>query len=453
MATIYCDTAGSNTSPYDTWAKAATTLATAMGAWSTGDIVLVKQNSAVENSASNILLPAAAATGSNEKLRVISANASDVYAASTTTANVEATGTADIVYDIANARIAYYGMYLKSADHLYVYPGSGGQAYFEDCIFEWADDFQTLDGQGDGQAEFSNCTFTMLGASAGFLLNGGDAVFKDCTFSDGGFSILSTGFIKPQNSSRMAIVQFIGCDFSDVDFTGSSLVDTSAMDTAGTDTAPHNLKFINCLMPASFDVAPSGTNDLNFHAQRIELIGCSSDNSPHDYELYTGAGTTVSDTTVKLTSGAYTSAYDGTTTLSHKLVPTAGNFFGSPHNGPWMYAWIGSTGSKTFTVKAAHTKTSDDAKDDELYIQVLYFGTTTESVISVGTSRPTDILAPSNLTDTSESWTGITPVSTYDLSLTATVNRTGWYGVRVVCEGLTDWTSAAIYYDPQVTVT
>lgn len=44
MATIYCSTSGSNTSPYDTKAKAATNLDTALGAASAGDTVLLESS-------------------------------------------------------------------------------------------------------------------------------------------------------------------------------------------------------------------------------------------------------------------------------------------------------------------------------------------------------------------------------------------------------------------------
>ena len=44
MATIYCSTSGSDTSPYDTKAKAATKLDTALGAASAGDTVLLESS-------------------------------------------------------------------------------------------------------------------------------------------------------------------------------------------------------------------------------------------------------------------------------------------------------------------------------------------------------------------------------------------------------------------------
>ena len=75
MATIYVDSAGSDTSPYDTWGKAAVLLQTALTAWTTGDIILVKENSTVTPTSGTAL------TGGAEDtlIPIYSADASDVY--------------------------------------------------------------------------------------------------------------------------------------------------------------------------------------------------------------------------------------------------------------------------------------------------------------------------------------------------------------------------------------
>src|SRR5690242_3295403 len=44
MATIHLDASGSNTAPYDTWAKAATTWATAVGALAAGDDLVMSSS-------------------------------------------------------------------------------------------------------------------------------------------------------------------------------------------------------------------------------------------------------------------------------------------------------------------------------------------------------------------------------------------------------------------------
>jgi hypothetical protein len=183
-----------------------------------------------------------------------------------------------------------------------------------------------------------------------------------------------------------------------------------------------------------------------------------------DYYYEDASGVVEDDTSVYPTSSpAQMKDDDGTlTSYSLKMTPRDSATFlvEFPLYTPWFSTYVGSTGSKTFTVRVADTE-SALLKDTELWLEVEYVGGAqtanspqsqregTFPLVSGTISR--DITAAgSALTDSAEAWDGITETGTYSLAKTVTIDEQGYVRCRVA---LAKDTTNAVYVDPKISVT
>jgi hypothetical protein len=180
-----------------------------------------------------------------------------------------------------------------------------------------------------------------------------------------------------------------------------------------------------------------------------------------DYYYQDASGVVEDSTTIYPTSSpAQAKDDDGTlTSYSLKMNPSASAVANTPLYTPRFSTYVGSTGSKTFTVRVADTE-SALLKDAELWLEVEYVGgaqvadspqsqiAMTAPLVSGTLSR--DVLAAgSALTDTGESWVGLSATGTYTLSKTVTVDECGYVSCRVA---LAKDTTNPVYVDPKITV-
>lgn len=126
----------------------------------------------------------------------------------------------------------------------------------------------------------------------------------------------------------------------------------------------------------------------------------------------------------------------------------------SPFYTPWRYGTLSSTGSKTFSVYI--TNDTADLTDSEIWLEVEYKSEATEAIWALATDQRATITttAVAQTDDTTSTWNGSGPSFTYKqkLSVTATVNQTGQYRVRVAVGKTSVAGSAYLYIDPAVTV-
>lgn len=450
MAIIHCWSSGSNTSPYETWAKAATSLSTAISAWSSGDDIRVRQdNNVLTSSSSDLTFADPSASG--EPIVITSANASDEYAISTTTGQITTTSGNYAIDFGSNGSNDYVlrGMYLDSNEDIYVDP-QDGTMYFEDCKFEFTTSQAEMwcGGTDSAGLEFKNCTF-IVGSSSRFICYGNRVRFVDCSFDSQSNTVDAQGFFWPNQHNESQVIELIGCDFSNVVF-GQGLFDAQNVNSEA-EGAGYTMRAINCLMPATWQLIDSNATPYRYY-QIAEAVGCSDDNSTYSYELSSGAGTISTDTSNYVTSG-YTSDY-GSQKLSYKMTARTSNWKGNPLRGPWINGWNDTTGSRTFTLKVANDLSSTPT-NMQLYLEVEYFGTSTESKVDYADSRPTDFLAEAAIADSNDDadWTkpDISPIITHDLAVTITAQKEGFYRARVVMEDCHDLTGD-LYYEPLVTI-
>ena len=226
-------------------------------------------------------------------------------------------------------------------------------------------------------------------------------------------------------------VAAIGCDFSNC---------TNLIDLTNSADEPWFAKFSNCKVPASIT---TGTH-FGVGSGVIELQACSSADHNYDYYYQDGSGVIQDSQSVYLTtSPSQIKDVDGTlVSYSLECNPDAAITNTFPLCSPWSAIFVGSTGSKTVSMKVAYDSATL-LKDSECWIEVEYYGdaTTPKSTIEgsfpvvSGTISRDIIAAGSNLSDTSEGWTGTggwANKKTHTLSKTVTINQQGYVRARVV---------------------
>jgi hypothetical protein len=430
MATLHVSTTGSNTSPYDTWAKAATVLATAVTAAAAGDVILV-------DSVDTQTLSAATTYSCNNGIQIISAN--------TTTSQQEVGAIIDFTSTAVTAELR-----VSSANASYVSPyiygitfkiGKTGVTHsvrlsgvYDACTVERV---ATATFSIDQGALFRKCTYVNAAgvtSAIGYANSSGMSYHQSCTFfPSGGVPT----YVFAANNGLFAS----GCDFS----TCTAIYNST--------NASGYFQFVNCKLHPSFSYTAQGYNSNPI----LEYFSCSSGDKIYDYVKISFTGIASDNTGVYLTSGGATFLdQDGTNDpMSIMCVSSANARKFYPLYSPWFSVQLTSTGSKTVSVKIAHTLAAV-LKDNDAWLEVEYYGDSATPISNSSVTAPiisatgcVDTLATgSDLTDTTEAWTGITSEITHTLSKTITVAQQGFARVRVALAKA----STTIYVDPQVTV-
>lgn len=244
-------------------------------------------------------------------------------------------------------------------------------------------------------------------------------------------------------------VELTSCDFSGA----TNLVNPNNIDE------PSVLRAANCKVPASVVSA----TPTSLYGMCLELMTCSSSDRIYDYYWANGNGTVVQSTSIYLTtSPSQTKDQDGSLiSYSMKLDSLSLASLRMPLYSPWVSVFVGSTGSKTISMKVAYDNATA-LKDTECFIEVEYYGSTSTPQSTTETSAPvvsgtvsrnlcTALFAGSTLSDTSAGWTGTsgwTNKKTHTLSKTVTVNQQGYVRARIALAKAT----TTIYVDNTVTV-
>lgn len=332
-------------------------------------------------------------------------------------------------------------------------------------------------GTVDAAYVFDKCEFysNTTNTSANFTINGANATavqfvnrLINCTVRKAAAALIGincsgvkqldlTGLILA-GTAPVTVLSLTG-PFSVIKCSGSDLSGATNLAAIGTDDAAMFVSVNNCKLPTN---VTTGTH-FGTGSHVIECVACSTGDNAYEYYYQDGHGIITHDTGIYLTSGGLTlKDTDGTSTnVSQKFVPNSTYVSKAfPLCGPWSYEYVSSTGSKTVSAKIAYDQASA-LKDCECWLEVEYMGggaavncpqfelATTAPIVSGTLSR--DILAAgSNLSDTSEAWTGTggwTNKKTATLSKTVTVDEIGFLRARL-CVGA----NTTVYFDPVLTV-
>lgn len=316
-------------------------------------------------------------------------------------------------YDTCNFKVSATGTGAK------IFPGGGGGS-----------------NNNTNRIIFNNCGVTFSSATTGFR--------PVCDFEWNGGSVLVgtalTGslFQSSVSAGRYSKVTLSGVDLSNAG-AGCNLF------LAGTSPTYGSVR--NCKLPAAWTGSlVSGTMTVG-----EGYTMHNSDNADTNYRIWEEfyAGSRKSETTLVRTGGAS----DGTTPLSWRLATSARAVY--PANlldSPEIYSeWIETVGvAKTITVEILHDSTTN-LKDDEIWLDVQYLGTTGFPLgVFANDAKANVLAAAADQTVSTATWTttDLTNPNKQKLSVTFTPQEKG----VAICRVMVAKPSYTVYVDPLATL-
>jgi len=447
MANIYLrSTDGNDADNGSTWALAKATLAGAFAVAAAGDTIYVSQNHA-ESQASAMTLTSPGTVTSPCKVLCVN-DGVEPPTTLETTAVVENTGSNNMTF----AGCAYvYGIIFKCATGA---TSSVSLLFFSDNKLYW---------------QLEKCVLWYAGVSGsnpriifiyGSTTDSGLVHLKDTDIKMsvntcaivGAFPVIWQGgkldgtVLAPTNlfiigNSQVSPVLIDGVDLSAMGSDKNLILE----DSIGS-SAKYYLK--NCKLASGITILNASQAIKGQGGSEIYLDNC--DFGDTNYKIYhlKYQGSIVTETTIKRTGGAN----DGETGFCWKMISLATPQFYAPLSSPPIVIWNEMTGSvKTLTVEIIHDSVTA-LKDDEVWVEVEYLGTSGYPLSLFASDRKTDIMAEAANQETSlEIWvtTGLTNPNKQKLSVAFTPQGKG----PVIAKIMFTKNNYTVYICPKVAIT
>jgi hypothetical protein len=350
MADKYTDAPGSNTSPYDTWAKAADTIEIGTEACAANERNFVK-NTHTDTITADLTIQTTA-TG----VQIIScSDAGEPPTTPAAGATIDGTATSGVDININGGW--WWGFTFKPSN-----TSTGGVARFgnvdgkptalEDCTINLGTISTNAAQVGVNSAsntwiDTRRCSWVWGHASQKLNIAGAwRDVGSDFGAGSATPSTLFT-FLQP------AHVEIYGADLSDF----TSLVAVG--------TVPYSLKLFGCKIHASF-APPSWTED---GSGEIWMFDCDDGDEHYHLRHYNYRGNTTISTTVKMNT-ADAAKYDGTNAYSLVVAGVNGTF-GEPYQSPWISVYHSGTSAITPLFQTVRTDSVSEFTDGEVWSEWL----------------------------------------------------------------------------------
>jgi hypothetical protein len=308
MATYFVASGGTNTSPYDTWTKAATSLATALAAASSGTDTIVIQYNGVPTVDAE--LSADTSYTITADIRLISATndgGSQYTPTSMGTTYWIGNSTTNRGITINGGYSAYfYGITLRTSgatgDNIVIASSDNSDFTLDNCYIWLGNTAGNAFRIGPGATGAYNSYATLRKCTIRFGNNvpkiriSATVMMEDCSISSSGSlndTYLFTGAATtdPGGCGLTAI----GCDFSYVT-SGTALVGDVA-------TPPQNFTFIQCKLGTAYTPLASQTA-TNRSSGHVFIHDCSVDDTHGIYGYANALGSMLTDTGIYYTGGS-----------------------------------------------------------------------------------------------------------------------------------------------------
>jgi hypothetical protein len=355
MATYHCWSGGSNTAPYDTWAKAATTFTTAVGAASAnGDEIKVHRTHTEELAADTVYTFLA-----NVAVICVNKDAADVLATMGTGAWIGNSTTNRSVTIVGARKLFLRGITFRTAGatlDTINFGSDGGHYEFEQCYI-WngntnASGFIRLGGGNDAQQflRFNGTTFR-FGAAGQFLQVSASVVCESCLITAAGSAPTNLVQFNATDPGGCTIV-FEDCDLSHV---GSGNIAGDATTAAGC------VVLRSCQMGTGFVLLAAQTV-ANRSGAEVYAYDCSDGDTHLEFAYANALGTLTTDRAIYFTSGA--------AAMSWKIVTTANAGFYSPFRAPWINLYHTGTSTVTPYLEILRDGSSTAYQDNQVWAEV-----------------------------------------------------------------------------------
>ncbi len=399
MTTYYVDDGGSQTAPYDTYAKAETTLAALIAAvtpFTAGDEIHIGHDHA-ESTAGTVTFAFAAGT-ELQPIRVISTNTgSDAYQAG---ASIAITGVENDL-NISTGASVWYGVTLTVADNLF-FIAEATTHRFVDCVIVVADLLLVMNANW--------ITLEFVDSA----LSSADATANEMRLSSATTSLIIRGGSVTMGSAGSGLPIFvIGAGDSgnhitveDCDLSGC----TSDLVLVSFNTGHDNrVIFRRCKLPSAYTLPATPTAKRN----RIEVESCSGGTSTKPFlgvggvdggnAMWRDIKGDVRTATAQHRNGG---ASDGVNDYSWEMTANANVSYFSPLESPSIVYWA-EPGSQTVTI---YTANDADLNDNELWMVVEHPDTATPANpdhIVLSNTKPNPLATPGAVArDAGSTWDG-----------------------------------------------
>ncbi len=430
MAIMYVDDNGSDTSPYDTWAKAAVLLSTALAAQANGEDIYISSDTVEQYNADTTL---GSANGTKlGGIRIISVNkGTDAYETMETgggSLDAKTNG----AYDInITGNDLFIGCTLIVGDNLTI-ATSDVINILEDCTLEVEDVCFLGSAIGKQLVVLKNVIYKQ-GTPGSITLQGGNIVWRGGSFELAGGTI-TTVFVRGTGTSRIQIFHCEDVDFSGITDAGDYLIN-------GGNIGSDDILFKRCKLSATYGGVLSSV--LTNPGTSVKAHSCSSADVIHDFEEHSSAGIVSDDTATYLDA-----TYDGTNEYSVKMVSSANvKEYTTPLKFKLCEIYIDAA-DPTITVEL----NTDNVvlQDDEFAIEIEAPNDTVAAFGNVTNSLPATILTtPVNLDTSVAAWTeGFGTEKPQSIELTLT---NGAAGVHTIWAYLYK-PSTTVYVSPKVVI-
>jgi hypothetical protein len=433
VANIYVrSTDGNNGDDGSTWALAKATIAGAAAIDAAGDIIWISQAHSESTAAS--VSPNLAGSVSNNTRVLCGNDASEPPTALSTSGVIAVTGAFSSI-SFASGYPFVYGLTLRA--------GTGSENGAQLAI-----------GQSSVRVTLESCRLELRSTGTSGQINLTNCLVKNAVFRfDAASNVLNLnakshvygGNFDAATTSPTALVGAGSTGFPIVEGLDLSNLSTSFnFCDGGTSTCVVHFK--KCKLPSGW----SGALFTSVTSASIRIGVYNCDDGDTNYNVLVGdiAGTLSAETTLIRTGGAN----DGATGISWKVVTTANPAFRSVvFTTDEIVLWNESTGvSKTVTVEILHDSATN-LKDDEIWLEVQYLGTSGAPLGSFVDDVKADVLATAaDQTTSSATWTttGMSNPNKQKLSVTFTPQEKGVFSAVVKLAKA----SYTVYVDPKLTV-
>lgn len=431
MANVYVRSGAGGAGSGADWANAYTTLAAACAAKAAGDTFYVSEDHAESQaSAMTIACPGTAALPCRILCVDHAGSVPPVSADLRTTATITTTGGNSLSL---TGRFYCEGITFNC--------GTGGSAaslntanaetYYKNCKLKLlntaASSLINLAPNGNSKGVFDNCEMLTSAAGQKVALQG-----TRCVVKGGSRTYLTTSPTDAYTSNSR------GCVVDGVDL--SSL--NAAVNLIASGTSANNTVIRNCKLPASWSGSVCGSTN---EAIEATMYNCDSGDTNYRLQSNKHAGAIFTETTLVKTGGAS----DGDTPLSWKMETNATAEYPlmvllSPEIFSERITSVGS--AKTITVDILHDSATA-LKDDEIWLEVQYLGTSGFPLGAFANDSKADVLAAAaDQTASSATWTttGMANPNKQKLAVTFTPQEKG-VAIVTVCMAKASYTA---YVDP-----
>lgn len=361
MATYFVASGGSNTAPYDTWAKAATSLQTALtAATSTGDIVVL-QYDGVPSGDAEVSGTTTWTFGGHIALICASNDGGSSY---TPTPMGEtgwighSTAARTINFAFGAFRVFIFGLTVRNHGTATVQWGTSDGSHAE-CVAGkfWSSSTSAsvawwLGAANNGYTHFVAWEFKAARTSttSDTYVIRARCDFDDCPFIAA--TATSGGFLTDAAAAWPSVARFTGCDFSGM---------PSSLTYVGNNTRGHSqFVFDRCDLSVSPTMMATQSTVPNRGSAEVYVLDCNAGDTHLAYEYRNAFGSLVLDTSVYYTTTGYSWKIDTTANCSY-FTPFIAPIFGVYHAG---------TSAITPYVEILRDGSTTPYQNDEIWLQV-----------------------------------------------------------------------------------